>query len=208
MCTPTTTSPNYHPKCEYFSNGETSLSSLEAALELSQRSFTDYLFESTASINAFAMKMGVLRSTVHHIDLPRKATVNNSTLTTHDGALIEEMQRQLSESVHKNSVRIRRSLLKLSNLSAQYDLLNRPYYELKAYSGQLGQLPKLQQIEPVEKLSYSEALDSVDKIMRDVETVNHKTVHLLNMEDCLETFLGDGSGELLSDEYKSLPLTQ
>lgn len=200
MFTPTT-SCNYSAKCYHFSNGQTSLKCVEASLEFAQQSFTDYFFESTASINALATKMGVLRRTVFYF--PRAETGSNFA---DDGAVVE-MQRQLSKSVHKKIVKIRRSLLKLSNLSAQYDLLNRPYYELKALSEQLGQNPKKHEIESMEKMSYSEALESMDEIMRDVETVNNKTVRLLNMENCLEPVLGTGTGELLSDEYKSLPLT-
>ncbi|XP_056641249.1 SH3 domain-binding protein 5 [Diorhabda sublineata] len=129
---------------------------------------------------------------------------------------VQSLQKELKRAITKSSLSIRRSLLQMSNILSQHDLMFLPYYEMKAHYNQLleKQKAKVHALESQvsnAKLTYADALKSLEQISDEIHQ-NRKRVSLLTAnfasgkQRSLDSNISmlDDAQELI-EEFKSLP---
>lgn len=191
-------------------------------LHLAQKSFQDCLLESTASINALRLRLHECTKkavdfkketdALSQIFVTKNKPINKTvTLNSYDQVKhkTEEIQSKLNIIISKNHVSIKRSLMKLSNLVSQNDLLNLPYYELKVFCNQIIEYKKNHVSENSKvilgNMSYSEALQNLEQILKDVEDVDDKSLYCIKKQNNLDYSSTYDPRNFIDDEYKNLP---
>ncbi|XP_072391795.1 uncharacterized protein [Diabrotica undecimpunctata] len=136
----------------------------------------------------------------------------------HDAAnaKVQSLQKELKRAITKSSLSIRRSLMQMSNILSQHELMFLPYYEMKAHYNQLLEHQKAR-VHTLEsqvanaKLTYADALKSLEQISDEIHQ-NRKRVSLLaanfasGKQRSLDSNISllDDAQELI-EEFKSLP---
>ncbi|KAJ8966333.1 hypothetical protein NQ314_003601 [Rhamnusium bicolor] len=131
-------------------------------------------------------------------------------------AKVQSLQKELKRAITKSSLSIRRSLMKMSNLLSQHELMFLPYYEMKAHFNQLleQQKSKVQCLESQvtsAKLTYADALRNLEQISDEIHqnrkraslAVNSLVSSKQRSLDSNVSMLDDA--EELIEEYKCLP---
>ncbi|KAG5891765.1 hypothetical protein JTB14_012499 [Gonioctena quinquepunctata] len=129
---------------------------------------------------------------------------------------VHSLQKELKRAITKSSLSIRRSLMKMSSLLSQHELMFLPYYEMKAHYNQLleQQKSRVQTLESqvsTAKLTYADALRNLEQISDEIHLNRKKASSLVkNMASAKQRSL-DSNVSMLDDaqelieEYKSLP---
>lgn len=111
---------------------------------------------------------------------------------------------KLSNSLARNVMSVKRSLLTMNNILAKHTLLSIPYIELKCYNHQI-----LEEIEKsgCKELTLHQALNQLQQICRDINHVEGRTRSMMKQNVKGELLLDDEyeqcSGDFL-DEYKNV----
>ncbi|XP_074042564.1 uncharacterized protein [Leptinotarsa decemlineata] len=131
-------------------------------------------------------------------------------------AKVQSLQKELKRAISKSSLSIRRSLLKMSSLLSQHELMFLPYYELKAHYNQLleQQKSRVQSLESQvssAKLTYADALRNLEQISDEIHLNRKKASSLVGSLSSGKQRSLDSNVSMLDDaqelieEYKSLP---
>lgn len=164
------------------------LTHYENQVQQAQKEFAESILKCTNFLNSTSLKL-------------RKITGRQLQPSTE---LSHSLNVKLSNSLARNAISVKRSLLTMNNILTKHTLLSIPYIELKCYNHQI-----LQEIEKsgCKELTLHQALNHLQQIYRDINLVEDRTRTMMKQkvnakllfddeyEQCSEDFL---------DEYKNV----
>ncbi|CAG9820827.1 unnamed protein product [Phaedon cochleariae] len=166
----------------------------------------EMLNHATQRVNDAETERGIAE-TEHRIACVKHEAANAKVLS---------LQKELKRAITKSSLSIRRSLMKMSNILSQHEMMFLPYYEMKAHYNQLleHQKQKVQKLEAevvTSKSSYADALRNLERISDEIHLNRRKASSISNSLASTKQRSLDSNVSMLDDAQelidgnKSLP---